>query len=121
MFNKMEEWLDNVLVQELPVSVVAFCFNLYEDENNNWSMELIGTESFDIDDEDWACDEITDFGTRDNNFTWNKLGGWNEILDEVVSKLRIYLDKGTYADLLKSKNGIAVGFIDGDIEIIYSK
>lgn len=87
MISELNEWLNNVLKQEVSALVVAFCFNLYEDKNNNWSMELVGTKSFDIDEEDWACDEITDFGTRENNFSWNKLCEWNEILEDVVSQL----------------------------------
>ena len=52
MYNEVANWLNNVLNQDIPEEVVAFCFNLYEDGNNAWSMELVGTERFDVDDED---------------------------------------------------------------------
>lgn len=121
MFSEISKWLDNVLNQEVPDEVVAFCFNLYEDGNNKWSMEIVGTDRFDLDDEDWCCDEVTDFGTRKNCYTWEESKKWDEILSEITSLLKDYLVSGTYAKLLKEKCGIGVGFVDGDIEIIYQK
>ncbi len=50
--------------------VIAFGFNLYDDGDFHWSMELIGTSEFDVDDEDWLCNEVTDFDTRDGPFQW---------------------------------------------------
>lgn len=36
----------------------AVNFNLYENGNNQWSMELVGTSNFDAEYSDWACDEV---------------------------------------------------------------
>ena len=121
MYKNLETWINNILVQDIPGNVVAFCFNLYEDIDNTWSMELVGTESFDEEDSDWACDEVTDFGTRDNPITWHKEATWEEILEEVIGVLKVYLDSGIYANILKDSAGIGVGFVDGDIEILYAK
>lgn len=55
MYNEIEEWINSVLEQDIPPETAAFCFNLYEDEGNTWSMELVGTQQFDLDDSDWAC------------------------------------------------------------------
>lgn len=66
MYDKISEWIDNVLKNNIPDNIVAFCFNLYDDGNRTWSMELVGTEQFDLENEDWACCEVTDFGTRQN-------------------------------------------------------
>lgn len=121
MYKKIETWLNNVLGQKIPSEVKAFCFNLYEDGNEGWSIELVGTETFDPDDEDWACDEITDFGTREEPLSWNEEADWNEVLSDVASILKQYLENGLYADVLKSCTGVAVGFVDGNLEILYSK
>ena len=43
MIHEMRDWLDKVLCNECEEDVAAFCFNLYEDEDDCWSMELIGT------------------------------------------------------------------------------
>lgn len=121
MYNKVSNWLDNVLKQDIIEDVAAFCFNLYEDGENNWSMELVGTERFDMEDDDWPCDEITDFGTRKELFAWNKLTEWDKVLEEMVAILREYLENGKYAEVLKSKAGVGVGFVDGDVKILYIK
>lgn len=43
MYQEIETWLNNVLGQKIPSTIKAFCFNLYENEDYNWSMELVGT------------------------------------------------------------------------------
>lgn len=119
MYNEVSEWLGGVLNEDIPEETAAFCFNLYEDAGSNWSMELIGSERFDAFDDDWACDEITDFDTREHPFSWNQAGTWDEILGEICEILKKYLQTGKYAEVLKSKMAVGVGFTDGDIEIIY--
>ena len=125
MYDEISEWLDGVLedVSEtsIPSEVVAFGFNLYDEGDDNWSMELIGASEFDIDDDDWLCNEVTDFNTRDEPFQWCKKAQKEEILNDVTSSLERYLKSGKYADVLKSKSGMGAGFIDGDIVILYTK
>ena len=67
-YKEFEKWVDSSLNTELPKDVVAFCFNLYDDGNGQWSVELVGTSSFDKDDSDWACNEV--FDTRNNPLKW---------------------------------------------------
>ena len=121
MYNKISKWIDAVFVADIPAEVVAFCFNLYEESDNVWSMELVGAGRFDPDDQDWACEEITDFDTRKNMFNWQADCEWNEALETMVAMLKQYLQKGKCADVLKSKSGVGAGFVDGDIEILYIK
>ena len=121
MYNKVKVWLEEVLKQDIPKEVVGFCFNLYEDGDYDWSMELVGTERFDEHDEDWPCDEITDFNTRTKPLTWNEASEWDSVLEEISSVLKEYLEKGNYADVLKRRAGVGVGFVDGDVEILYVK
>ena len=119
MYNKVSEWIDGVLSDGVPDEAVAFCFNLYENEDYYWSMELIGAGRFDPDDQDWACDEVTDFNSRESLFTFQAECEWDEALQTMIDILKKYLNDGKYADLLKSREGVGVGFVDGDIEIIY--
>ena len=119
MYNKVSEWIDGVLSEGVPDEAVAFCFNLYENDEYYWSMELIGAGRFDPEDQDWACDEVTDFGSRESLFTWTAECEWEETLQTVIDLLKKYLNEGKYADLLKSKKGVGVGFVDGDIELLY--
>lgn len=124
MLDQISEWLDDVLEDILdtgiPNEVIAFGFNLYDD-GDEWAMELIGASEFDIEDEDWLCNEVTDFNTRDNPFRWYKKAEWEEILKDVTCFLKNYLESGKYADVLKAKSGIGVGFVDGNINILYSR
>ena len=119
MYNKVSEWIDGVLSDGVPDEAVAFCFNLYENEDYYWSMELIGAGRFDPEDQDWACDEVTDFNSRESLFTFQAECEWDEALQTMIDILKKYLNDGKYADLLKSREGVGVGFVDGDIEIIY--
>lgn len=121
MYTDVTKWLDSILNQELPAEVVAFCFNLYEDGESNWSMELIGSERFDAEDEDWCCDEITDFGTREAPFVWNTDEKWDAVLETVIGVLKKYMESGKYAAVLKEKAAVGVGFVDGDIVLLYTK
>lgn len=52
---------------------------------------------------------------------WKREADWNEVLDEIIPILRQYLQDGRYAGVLKSYEGVGAGFVDGDIEILYSK
>ncbi len=121
MFDKISEWLDGVLETDIPDKVTAFCFNLYDDGDHHWSMELVGTSEFDSNDEDWPCGEVTDFGTRDAPFQWSQTAEWDEILHDITCVLTKYLKDGKYAHILKAKSGIGVGFVDGDLEILYER
>lgn len=119
MYTLVENWLDSILEQSIPTEVVALNFNLYEDGGNNWSIELVGTESFDLEDEDWCCDEIFDFGTRETPLTWKEEKAWNEILDEMIQFLKRYLEQGKHAGILKKYQGLGIGFVDGDVEMLF--
>ena len=67
MYDDFEKWVNNILENDIPEGVVAVAFNIYDDGDGNWSVEAVGTSSFDEEDDDWACDEITDFGSREKN------------------------------------------------------
>lgn len=116
---KLFAWIDRMLLQKFPEDTVALCFNLYECEDNMWSIELIGTDEFDAEDDDWACDEVVAF--RKNPFVFKFSADWEEVLEIVVRMIRKYLEKGIYADKIRHYKGVAVGFVDGDLEIIYQK
>lgn len=121
MYVFIEKWLDSILEQTIPTDVVALNFNLYEDGCNNWSIELVGTESFDLDDEDWCCNEIFDFGTRETPLTWKAEKAWSEILEEMIQVLKKYLEQGQHSNVLKKYQGVGIGFVDGDVEILFVK
>ena len=122
MYQNLSNWIDSLDLSVIPEEVVAFCFNLYDGcDNEHWSMELIGADGFDSEDSDWACGEVCDFGSRASEYKWTRIGKWDAVLVDTVAALRKYLEIGKYAQVLRSKTAVAVGFTDGDLEILFSK
>ena len=121
MYEKISSWLDGVFGMKIPDGVVSICFNLYEDGDNSWSLEVVGCSSFDSDDSDWACDEVTDFETRDDPFTWKDESNWEKVLHDIRKLLYQYIQDGGASEYLKTLEGIAVGFVDGNLIVLAKK
>lgn len=121
MYDRLSSWLDEVFERSIPEGVVSICFNLYEDGDDNWSLEVVGCSSFDSEDPDWACDEVTDLGTRDEPFAWAEEAIWEKVLSDVTKLLYQYLQEGKASAYLNSLDGVAVGFADGDLNILVEK
>ena len=109
------EWLDLILKNELNSEIKAINFNLYEDTDNKWSVELVGTSSFDKDNDDWACDEV--FTTRDQPFVIECESDWKLVETFFIGLVNEYLSSGK----LKEYQAIGIGFVDGDLHILYAR
>lgn len=120
--NSMQEnfnaWLDKILKEDFSDDMVAVNFNLYEHRDDNWSMEFIGTSRFDEEDEDWACDAVVSSHER---FFIVAVTSWEVILNDAIIFLNNYLDVGKYADKLKAYQAVGVGFVDGNISILFKR
>lgn len=113
------KWIDSILMNELNSDIKAINFNLYEDADNKWSIELVGTLSFDRNNDDWACDEL--FATRDNPFIIVCQSDWKSMETYFIDLVRNYISSGKYAGKLKSYQAIGIGFVDGDLHILYER
>lgn len=114
MYEEFAKWLDAVLDENLPFEgAKGLCFNLYEEGDNEWSVQLVAAERFDMDDDDWACDEV--FSTGENLFIWNEEASWEDIQSEASGWVMEYINYGKYVKELQSFEGLGIGFIDGDI------
>ena len=78
-----------------------------------------GTSTFDESSSDWACREV--YTTRDTAFVLMKESDWKTVESLFVSLLEKYLDGGKYASALKKYRAVGVGFVDGDLHILYKK
>jgi len=117
-------WLSKALSDEVNPEVSAFSFNLYEvaDEAGvKFGIELIGASTFDLNDPDWACDEVWEPKQRQllipiaySGETWTDC--LTKLKDLVIRSLAAPQD---YAEQLKRVAGIGIGFVDGDLEIIW--
>ena len=117
-YEEFAKWVDIILDKDFPSNTLAINFNLYEEhEDNTWSMQIVGTERFD--EEDWACYET--FTTGEDLYIWTEEGGWEKALETAMNSLKAYLNNGRYASILLKYNGVGIGFVDGDVEIIYRR
>ncbi len=118
-------WLDGSLPSELPREISAFSFNLFEQskEGSKFGIELVGAGEFDENDPDWACAEVWE-PSQSRNFDIPESfcsDGWEDCLSKTAQIIRTILDSDNrLAATLKSVEGVALGFVDGDLHIIHT-
>lgn len=119
MYEEFEKWLNRILDENLPLEAVGINFNLYEETDSSWSIQLVATERFDPEDEDWVCDEV--FTTGEDLYSWQQEDGWETILEFAKEWVQKYLEQGKYSESLKGYEGVGVGFVDGDVWVMHQK
>lgn len=119
MNNEFASWLDSVLDTNLPIEGVAVNFNVYEEGDNEWSLQIIVAGRYDDEDLDWACDEV--FSSEEDIYVWTQEAEWNEVLPTACEMISDYLCEGKHADDLKAYKAVGCGFIDGDIIILHKQ
>lgn len=120
MRTKIEHWIKTINEETgCPTDVIALNFGLFESVNG-YGIYLIGSKSYDENDDDWACD--IDFEpqnkylmlTHDNVQNMD----WKEIQHEVTNIISKYIsDKRNNISLFQNKI-ITIGFDDGNLEKI---
>ena len=113
-------WLDIVLEPELPEGIAAFCFNLYEDTEDAhlFAFQLIGALDYDPLLSDWACEEL--YSTGEYLFLHRALD-WESCLEEGAGLIKSYLTLGLRREKLLAARAVAIGFVDGDLETVYTR
>ena len=119
MYIDFEAWLNDILDKNSPLGGAAINFNIYEDEDSFWSIQLISAEYFDENDDDWCCEEV--FTTGEDLYTWKQNSDWMEVMQSSCDMIKRYLEEGKYADELKKFEAVAAGFVDGDLAILYRR
>lgn len=126
IYEEFAHWLDALLENnDMPDSTKAFCFNLYveSEDDHVYGIQLIAAGEFDPADEsgEWACDEVWSseediftVDTSDEDDTGSEHA--QELFREMVSE---YLENGKYCDVLSGARAVGIGFVDGDLDIIY--
>ncbi|WP_434799153.1 hypothetical protein [Terrisporobacter vanillatitrophus] len=116
---KFYAWLNNHL-EKMPLNVIALNFNLYEGEYKTYDIQLIGSDIFNEEDDDWACDEI--FSTEESLFSipiYDDISDWRESMTFIKEMIKEYMKVGEYSNKLIQLQAVGLGFVDGDIELIY--
>ena len=118
MKEEISSWLQRMAEQEqVPSEIVALNFGLYESENG-YCIYLVGSEEYDEDDDDWACNE--DFEPDDNYLEIEGLSPqntpWDKFQDSVVQILKECMANAS-ADVsrLFGNRVVTAGFDDGNL------
>lgn len=122
---KFIDWIEGNLAERPPANVKGFVFNLYEYEPTDgvrFGIDLVGTGAFDVEDSDWACDEIWEPEERVLLIPEAFSG---EDWEECQSRIRGLLSQVLGSDSLGSSNlkrakGIGLGFAEGDLDVVWN-
>ena len=121
--DSLRTWLARSLAESIPEGVTAFSFNLFEYPETatvKFGVELVGCGCFDPANSDWACDEVWEPVKRAIEIPVSFSGRNWEVCQR---KVRALIAEGLFADIrigkaLKSVQGVGLGFVDGDLEIL---
>lgn len=122
---QFSNWIGSALASEVPKTVVAYSFNLFElgPGEAKYGIELIGSDEFDADNSDWACTAAWVANPRSISIPRDFAnGGWEACLVDVRGLLTNALSKSSAtAAKLKEANAVAIGFVDGDLETVWER
>ena len=118
-------WMDEALSRPLPASTEAFHFNLYEGEDSV-HVQLIGTEAFNPAENPstdyWPAAETFSTGEDIFEVPFDVAGSdWREWLRSLIDLIDSYLARGARSALLRSAQGVGVGFVDGDMHVLWRR
>ena len=116
------DWLDRALPATQPPTVKAFSFNLTNVYGKEYAVEVVGASRFDESNPDWACDEVWSPTPRQIDIPSGALGTeWEDVLPAASKLVLEYLASGARKDVLKSSEAVGIGFVDGDLHILWRK
>lgn len=124
IYNAFADWLNSLLEKDMPENTKAYNFNLYEEEDETYGIQLIASDRFQEDDGgEWACSEV--YSSEEDIFyidhSDEKNASCQRGMEFICSLINEYLENGKYSDKLKSSNAVGAGFVDGDIEVLFKK
>jgi len=126
IYLEFARWLDNMLeTNNMPDNTRAFCFNLYEEEDETYGIQLVASNEFDSNDDEgsWACSEVWTSGEDifyiDHSDESD--AGLERGQEFIGGLIRTYLEQGVHRNILLDSEAVGAGFVDGDLEIIYLK
>ncbi len=117
-------WIENISQSEkIDNSIIGFNFGLFE-TTDGFEMYLIGSKTFDIDDEDWATNE--DFEPKQKYFQFGKdfssNKDWQDIQKYSEKLVQEYVNSDKFnTSIFANAKGITTGFDDGNLTIIHIK
>jgi hypothetical protein len=123
IYIEFEKWLSKLLENDMPDNTAAYNFNIYEEEDETYGVQLIASDEFSEEDDDWACSEI--WSSEEEIFyidhSDEKDADRERGLEFISQLISDYLEKGEKADKLKAVKAVGAGFVDGDLKILYKE
>ena len=123
IYIEFEKWLSKLLENDMPDNTAAYNFNIYEEEDETYGVQLIASDEFSEDDDDWACSEI--WSSEEEIFyidhSDEKDADRERGLEFISQLISDYLEKGEKADKLKAVKAVGAGVVDGDLKILYKE
>lgn len=118
IYMEFEKWLNKQTANSMPETTQAFCFNLYEEsaEESEYSVQLVACDKFDKDDSDWACEEV--WSSEEDIFCIGLSDEENKDRDAAQTLIKSWIEEYIKTRGVLKSNPVAVGFIDGELEII---
>jgi hypothetical protein len=120
IYIEFEKWLSKLLENDMPDNTAAYNFNIYEEEDETYGVQLIASDEFSEDDDDWACSEI--WSSEEEIFyidhSDEKDADRERGLEFISQLISDYLEKCEKADKLKAVKAVGAGFVDGDLIIL---
>lgn len=116
-----EAWLTSILSTNPPLAIAAYNFDL--SESHDWVVELIGTSTYDKDDEDWACPPAAwRSGPSEFSIPRHVVPTWELALAYVCERAALYITDGKHsqAAVLRSARAVCAGFVDGNLTVIWA-
>ncbi len=111
----IKDWILRINDTEiLPNNIKALNFGIFEP----YGIELIGSSTYDEEDDDWACEE--DFVPEERVCNELNISGeydWETVLNEIQLILKELVDELKDLPLL-NVNHITTGFSDGDLVVV---
>lgn len=117
------KWLDSLLEIDMPKNTKAFNFNLYEEEDNTYGIQLIASDKFDENDHgEWACSET--WSSQEDVFYIDHSDETDckpeDGMAFISSLIKEYIRNGKYSGKLTNYQAIGIGFVDGDLKILFN-
>ncbi|MCO8120133.1 hypothetical protein NHH03_00165 [Stieleria sp. TO1_6] len=118
--DRLSVWLASSFSDSDTAAIRGYSFNLVENAGQ-FTVELIGAPTFDESDSDWACDEMFVGSPRSIPIPEAvHEGKWESCQENMSTILRDFLEFGDEtARILKRADAVAVGFVDGELAVVY--
>ena len=115
-----EQWITQIIVNEKPNrKIKGYFFGIFETGEDEYMMYLAGSREFDVEDDDWACNN--DFEPNDKYLPLPQCKGfeWKDVLNQVIEMLQKFIVSDIYKNSFFEKaQGIGTGFDDGSLVLI---